>query len=352
MRIVVVGGSGNVGTSVLRALDADPAVKSLVGVARRRPEFALPKLEWSPADIRTADLASVFRGADVVIHLAWVIQPSHDLAGLHSTNVGGSQRLFDAVVEAGVPSLVYASSVGAYSPGPKDRPVDESWPTDGIASSFYSRHKAATERQLDRLEARHREVRVVRLRKALIFKGEAGSGVRRLFLGSLLPVQVLRPAFIPLVPRTPGLRFQAVHTDDVAEAYRLAALGTVRGAFNIAADPVLDPDTLAQLLSARPVPVPAGVLRAAAALSWRVGLQPTPAGWVDLALQVPILDTTRARVELGWTPRRSAGEALLELLDGLRQGAGVDTPPLEPWRGASAETRAALRAIAAERGAA
>ncbi len=352
MRIVVVGGSGNVGTSVLRALSADPAVEWLVGVARRRPEFSLPKLEWVAADIRTAELASIFDGADAVIHLAWVIQPSHNPQGLHSTNVGGSQRVFDAVVEAGVPSLVYASSVGAYSPGPKDRPVDESWPTDGIASSFYSRHKAATERQLDRIEAQHPDLRVVRLRKGLIFKGEAGSGVRRLFLGSLLPAQVLRPSLIPVVPRTAGLRFQAVHTDDVAEAYRLATLGTQRGPFNIAADPVLDPRTLGELLSARPVPVPAAVLRAATSLSWRVGLQPTPPGWVDLALRVPILDTTRARVELGWSPRHSAGEALLELLEGLREGAGIDTPPLTPWRGASTETRTALEAIAAERRAA
>ncbi|MDP9442615.1 MAG: NAD-dependent epimerase/dehydratase family protein [Actinomycetota bacterium] len=349
MRVVVVGGSGNVGTSVLRAVSADPAVESVIGVARRRPEFSLPKLEWVAADIRTADLATIFRGADAVIHLAWVIQPSHDLAGLKSTNVGGSQRVFDAVVEAGVGAVVYASSIGAYSPGPKDRAVDESWPTDGIASSFYSRHKAATERQLDRLEAQHPEVRVVRLRKALIFKGEAGSGLRRLFLGSLLPAQVLRPSLIPVVPRTPGLRFQAVHTDDVAEAYRLATVGTVRGAFNIAADPVLDPDTLGELLSARPVPVPAAVLRGATSLSWRVGIQPTPPGWVDLAMQVPIMDTTRARVQLGWTPRHSAGDALLELLDGLREGSGVDTPPLSPWRGASAETKAALEAIAAER---
>ncbi len=352
MRIVVVGASGNVGTSLLRALSADPAVESLVGVARRRPNFGLPKLEWASADIRTADLVELFGGAHAVVHLAWVIQPSHDLAGLHSTNVEGSRRLFEAAAEAGVGALVYASSVGAYSPGPKDRAVDESWPTDGVASSFYSRHKAATERMLDRLEVEHPEVRVVRLRKGLIFKGEAGSGVRRLFLGSLLPAGLLRPSFIPLVPRTPGLRFQAVHTEDVAEAYRLAILGSARGAFNIAADPVLDPDVLGELLAARPVPVPRAVLRAGAAMTWRVGVQPTPPGWIDLALQVPILDTTRARVELGWTPRHSAGEALLELLEGLRRGQGIDTPPLSPWQGASAETRAALKAIAADRRAA
>ena len=334
MRIVVVGASGNVGTSVLRALSAEPSVESLVGVARRRPEFSLPKLEWVAADIRTADLAAVFAGADAVIHLAWVIQPSHDLAGLQSTNVGGSQRVFAAVVEAGVGSLVYASSIGAYSPGPKDRAVDESWPTDGIASSFYSRHKASTERQLDRLEAEHPEVRVVRLRPSLIFKREAASGIRRLFMGRLVPPPLLRPSRIPFVPRTDRLVFQAVHTDDVAEAYRLAILGDARGAFNIAADPVLDPDQLGRILHAKPVPVPSQILRIAADVSWRAHLQPTPPGWVDLAICSPVLDTTRARQELGWQPTKTSGEALVELLDAFADRAFGPTPALarDGWR--------------------
>ena len=88
-----------------------------------------------------------------MIDLAWLIQPGRDLATLRATNVDGSERVFEAVAEAGVPALVYASSVGAYSPGPKDRRVDESWPTGGIESSFYSRHKAEVERILDRYRA-------------------------------------------------------------------------------------------------------------------------------------------------------------------------------------------------------
>jgi hypothetical protein len=103
----------------------------------------------------------------------------------------------------------------------------------------------------------------------------------------------------------------------------------VRGAFNIAADPVLDPKQLARLLNARTVPVPARVVRAAADLAWRARLTPTPAGWLDMALAVPLMDTTRAREELGWTPNHDSGEAFLSLLDGLRDDAGLETPPLD-----------------------
>ncbi len=209
----------------------------------------MPRIRWEQADIARDDLVELLRGADAVVHLAWLIQPSRDERATHAVNVVGSGRVFDAVARAGVPALVYASSVGAYSPGPKDRAVDESWPTDGIRSSFYSRHKAAVERLLDGFEREHPGVRVVRLRPGLIFDREAASEIRRLFAGPLLPNALVRRSLIPVVPDHPRLVFQAVHTHDVAEAYRLAIrAGDARGAFNVAADPVLDPRGLARLL--------------------------------------------------------------------------------------------------------
>jgi UDP-glucose 4-epimerase len=329
VRVVVVGASGNAGTSLLSALADEAAVDSVLGVARRTPELSLPKVEWARADVSRDELEPLFRGADAVVHLAWLIQPSRDQATLHATNVEGSRRVFRAAGAAGVPALVYASSIGAYSPGPKDRAVDESWPTDGIKTSFYSRHKAEVERLLDSFEVEHPEVRSVRLRPALIFKRDAASEIRRYFAGPLLPNALVRPSRIPVVPDTPRLRFQAVHSLDIGDAYRRAIVDDdARGAYNIAAEPVLDPARLADLLGARRVPVPGRVLRTAAALSWRARLQPTPEGWVDMALGVPIMDTTRAREELGWVPRHASGEALLELLGGIADGDGLGTPPL------------------------
>ncbi|MGH8900130.1 MAG: NAD-dependent epimerase/dehydratase family protein [Egibacteraceae bacterium] len=333
MRVVVFGATGNVGTSVLHALAAEPAVASVLGVARRRPVLDVAKTDWAEADVGADDLTGLVRGADAVVHLAWAIQPSRDLDTVWRTNVDGSTRVFKAVSEARVPVLVYASSVGAYSPGPKDRRVDEAWPVDGVATSFYARHKAEVERRLDHFEREAGHVRVVRLRPGLIFKREAASGIRRLFAGPLLPSRLVRPELVPFVPDVVGLRFQAVHTDDVAQAYRLALLQPVRGAFNIAAEPVLDTAEIARLLDARTVRVPASALRRAAALTWRLRLQPTPPGWLDLAFGVPLMATDRAQQELGWAPQRSASYALMELLAGFRERAGVDTPPLSPKTG-------------------
>ena len=346
MRLVVTGATGNVGTSVVRALSQDPRVEEIVGIARRLPTSQSPRTRWVQADVTVSPLEPIFEGADAVIHLAWAIQPSRDLRTLETINVHGSRRVFEAAAAAGAGALVHASSVGAYSPGPKDRRVDESWPTEGIPSSFYSRHKAACERTLDELEARHPQLRVARLRPALIFKREAAQEIRRLFAGPLLPSPLLRPALIAFLPVVERLVIQAVHADDVGEAYRLAATDpTARGAYNIAAEPVLGPGELGRLLGARPVKVPVKALRAAADLTWRARLQPTPPGWLDMGLGVPVMDTRRAREELGWTPRHEAGETLLELLDGMRDRAGADTPPLDPGAGGPLRVREFLSGV-------
>jgi UDP-glucose 4-epimerase len=324
MRIVVTGATGNVGTSVLTALSADERVDEIVGLARREPEWTPPRTRWAQADIGDGDLRPLFAGADVVIHLAWLIQPSRDGATLERVNVEGSRRVFEAAAEAGVGRLVHASSIGVYSPGPKDRMVDESWPRDGVPTSFYSRHKAAAERALDAVEAQAPQMRTVRLRPALIFKREAGAEVRRLFAGPFLPSRLVRPGLIPLLPLPPALVVQGVHSDDVGQAYRLAALSPAAGGgYNNAADPVLDP----------------------AKLTWRAHLQPTPPGWLDMGLQVPLLDTRRAREHLGWKPERTATEALGELLEGMREPAGLQTPPLEPRAGGPLRIREILTGV-------
>jgi UDP-glucose 4-epimerase len=344
MRVAVIGASGNIGTSVLRALIGDGEISSIIAVARRSAD-GFGKVEWRERDVTRDDLRPDLEGVDAVICLSWLIQPSRDEATLRATNVDGSRRVFEASAKAGVPAVLYSSSVGAYSYGPKDRRVNESWPTDGIETSFYSRHKAEVERILDDFEARHPAIRVVRVRPGLVFKREAASEIRRLFAGPLLPRFLVRRSLIPLVPSTPRLRFQAVHSLDVGEAFRLALHTGVRGPINLAADPVLDGPELGRLLRARPVRTSPRVLRAAADLSWRLRLQPTPPGWLDLALGVPIMDTTRARTALGWTPRYTAGEALLQLLDGIHARAGADTPTLRTEAGGTARAREILTGI-------
>lgn len=340
MRIVITGATGNAGTALLRRLakaKAEGEDLHIVGISRRPPAALAPPspgLEWHGADIGEAGeiprLAEILREADAVVHLAWQIQPNHRLDELFRTNVTGTANMLAATRRAGVPHFVCASSVGAYSRADKDRRVAEDWPVDGIPSSHYSRHKARQEALLTEFETANPETTVARLRPGLIFQQAAGSEVGRYFLGRLLP-RVLPPRpIIPLLPVPPEFIFQAVHADDVADAYWRVLQHRAAGAFNVAAEPVIDPNALGWLLGARRVmPLPLALLRAGVDLTWRARLQPTDAGWVDMAAGAPVMDTARARKELGWSPARSSFQALAEVLEGLGRGAGIaGLPPL------------------------
>ncbi|MFJ1967921.1 SDR family oxidoreductase [Streptomyces sp. NPDC087903] len=329
-RIVVTGATGNVGTSVVRLLSEDPEVGSVRGLARRLPDWSPRKTDWSAVDLTSeqADLVKEFTGADAVIHLAWAFQPTHDPAATWRTNVLGSIRVFEAVAAAGVPTLVHASSVGAYSPGPKDHTVDESWPTHGWPDAAYCREKAYLERALDTFEHEHPRVRVVRMRPAFLFKRASASEQRRIFGGRFLPGPLARPELLPFLPDIPGLRVQALHTDDAAEAYRLAVRSEVRGAFNLAADPPVDAELLGEMLGVRPVRLPRTAARSAIAAAWGLHLLPASPHLFDAVLRLPLMDSTRARAELGWEPQHTATEVLAEFLQGLQRGEGADTAPM------------------------
>ncbi|MFI6104839.1 NAD-dependent epimerase/dehydratase family protein [Streptomyces sp. NPDC051310] len=328
-RIVVTGATGNVGTSVVAALADDPQIASVLGLARRLPGWSPPKTDWASVDLaEDTDLVRYFEGADAVIHLAWAFQPTHDPMRTWRTNVFGSLQVFRDVASAGVPALIHASSVGAYSPGPKNRAVDESWPTHGWPEAAYCREKSYLERVLDSFEVRNPGVRVVRMRPAFLFKEESASEQRRIFAGRFVPGQLARAKAVPFVPDIEGLRFQALHTDDAAQAYRLAIGHDVGGAFNLAAEPPIGAAEIAELLDARVVRVPRPAARALLAAGWNLRLVPASPQLFDAVLRLPMLDCTRARVELGWHPQRSSLDAFDELLRGMRRGAGLDTAPL------------------------
>jgi nucleoside-diphosphate-sugar epimerase len=266
--VVVTGASGNVGSAVLDALTRRPEVRDVVAIARRGPSpssapspadgstarVSAARIQWQPLDVADGGepLLQALTGADVVIHLAWLLQPSRDEAATWRANVHGTTEVLEAAAHAGVGAVIVASSVGAYSPGPKDHAVAESWPTEGVATSSYSRQKAYVERLVDAFECRHPEIRVVRLRPGLVFQARAASEIRCYFAGPFLPGSLLAPDRLPIFPDIPGLATQLVHAEDLAQAYMEAAFREVRGAFNVAADPPLDTAAMATPLGARP----------------------------------------------------------------------------------------------------
>ena len=335
MRIAITGATGNIGSALLRRLSADGG-HQLIGLARRLPDD--PGLapgggavDWRAVDL-TEDaaigvLSEAFRDVDAVVHLAWGFQPSHDLRYLEQLGVGGTRRVLTALNASAVRHLVHMSSVGAYSPKSDDAPVDESWPTGGVRTSRYSVHKAAAERLLDEHEARH-DTLVSRMRPGIVGQRRAGSALLRYGVPAIVPARVLD--HIPVLPLDRRLAIPMVHADDVADAIARELDRRVGGAFNLAAEPPITTDRIAELLGARPVHVPSAVVRAAMSAAWHARLQQVDTGWLDMAFALPLLDCTRATRELGWSPGVDAVTVLREVLEGMRESAATRTPALRP----------------------
>jgi UDP-glucose 4-epimerase len=330
MRVVVTGASGNIGTALLRRLTAGGG-HDLVALARRIPDEPPSPATWVAADLtENASLGALERaldGADAVVHLAWGFQPTHDVGFLEELGVGGTRRVLAAVANTGVPHLVHMSSVGAYSPKRDDTPVDESWPTGGVPTSPYSRHKAAAERLLDAHEENHDTI-VSRMRPGIVGQRSAGSSLLRYGVPALVPSWVID--HVPVLPLDRGLRIPMVHSDDVADAVARVLEQRAGGAFNLAADPPITTERIAEALGARPVHVPSAVLRPVMSAAWHARLQQVDPGWLDMGFALPLLDSSRARRELGWSPASPADAVLREVLAGMRERDAARTPVLRP----------------------
>lgn len=333
-RLLITGASGNLGTALLRRL-ADRDDLNVVGLTRRAPAAEPPydRVRWFHADLADRDsepvLDEALAGVDTVVHLAWGFQPTRRPDYLRRTGVDGSARVLAAADRAGVGHFVHLSSVGTYAAKSNDEPVDEAYPHTGMRTSHYSEHKAAVEAQLDDYERDHPHgMAIARMRPGIVLQRTAGAAFSRYGVPAYFPTSLL--PHVPVLPLDRRFAVPVVHSDDVADALVRVVDQKGTGAFNLAADEPMTRAVVAEVLQARAVHVPAPVLRAAVSASWRLRLQPLSPGWIDLAFAAPLLDSGRAKQELGWRPGVDARSALAEAVAGIAGNAGAASPPLRP----------------------
>lgn len=318
--VAVTGPTGEIGISAVTALEREPAVDSIVGMARRPFDPASRgwlKTTYQQGDIldREAVDALVAR-ADVVIHLAFIIMGSHDES--ERVNLQGARNVFEATVAARRPRrLVYTSSVAAYgyhSDNPV--PLTEDVPTRGSAEHYYSEQNAASEALLAEI-TRDCSLEVFVLRPCIVAGPKATALADAMpwnqLPGPMRAVVKAVPVLKPVVP-DPGFPLQLVHHDDIAAAIALAATAPAPpGAYNIAGDGVVTVADVARALGGRPVRVPAVAATAASAAISRAPLVPSMLEWLHTARTSMVMDTTKAKTQLGWRPLHSSQETLAAL---------------------------------------
>lgn len=328
LTVAVTGPTGTFGFGLLPLLEADDRVSRIIGIARRPFDPARhgwTKMEYRRGDVRDPDaLRKAFRDADVVVHLAFMIVGS-DKHTTRSVNVEGTLNTFWAAAEAGVQRFVYASSVAAYG-FHADNPVgmDEDWPARPADRLYYAQQKAELEELLALERAEYPDVGVYVLRPSAVV------GPHTIGAKGLLPAPLMRLAALvrriagplrrlPLrVPvAVPDLPMQLVHEDDVGRALLQCVLGAgPPGSYNIAAEGVLSTVDVVRELGLAALPLPARPAYGAARRVVQLPFLPTIASWLEIATHPAVMDTRRARSELGWQPRYSALEALRDALRG------------------------------------
>ncbi len=327
LTVAVTGPTGTFGFGLVPLLQADDRVERIVGIARRPfdpAEHGWTKMEYRRGDVRDEDaLREAFAGADVVVHLAFMITGSASRAATRAINVDGTLNTFRAAAAAGARRFVYASSVAAYG-FHADNPIGmtEDWPVRPAARLFYAQEKAEIERLLRDAAAEHPEMGLYVLRPPVVL-GPHTVGAKDLLPGPLAPLGRALGARlgrlpVPVPAPVPDLPIQFVHEEDVGRAFLLCVVGAgPPGAYNITGDGVLSAIDVARELGVIPVPVPAGPVQAAARA---VASVPTPpfvppaTEWVEAVSHPAIMDATKAKTELGWQPRYTSLEALRDTL--------------------------------------
>lgn len=296
----------------------------------RRPfdpsSHGLEKLEYRRGDILDrSSTDALVADADVVVHLAFLIFGSKSRT--RQINLDGSRNVFESALQANVRRLVYTSSVAAYGfHQDNPQPLTEDVEVRGHETHYYSHQKAEVERLLVNLTTTMGQSTDVYVTRPCTVGGPTAlMPIQRMpfaRLGHDLPAPAraaLRPfrSLRPVLP-DPGVVFQLVHEDDVASALVSAVLGKGRpGAYNLAAEGELHVADLARALGWYSVPVPKGVVGAAAALA-RLPLMPAQSAWLN-ALRVPVvMDCTKAQTELGWRPKFDAFETLEQTVASAR----------------------------------
>ena len=341
LTVAVTGPTGTFGFGLIPLLQADDRVTRIVGIARRPFEpaaYGWTKLEYRRGDVRDeAALRDAFADADVVVHLAFLVTGGASAAVLRAVNVDGTLNAFRAAARAGARRFVYASSVAAYGFHP-DNPVGmtEEWPVRPAARLFYAQEKAELERLLQaeaarietarteaaRPEAARPEVAGAAAAPALyllrppVVLGPHAVGAKDLLPGPLAPLgRILAGRIgrspVPLPVMVPVMPLQVVHEDDLGQALLRCVLAAgPPGAYNIAADGILTTADVARGFGLIPLPLPGGPARLAARAFASLPFLPPAAQWVEAASHPAIMDTTKAKRNLGWTPRFTALEAL------------------------------------------
>ena len=300
-RVLVTGGSGYLGSLVVARLAAAGA--TVISVDRREPAEPVGGVHYVTADLREVELSTLLteHGIRAVVHLAAIVEPPRGMSDeeLEDIEVGGTERVVDACLSAGVEHLTVTSSGAAYGYHARNdgRLLTEDEPVPGSPELAYSRHKAAVEAILARTARLHPELGVLVLRPGTILGAHTDNQITALFTGPI----------VLCLSENDG-PFTFVWAEDVADIIVTGLQRRRTGVYNVAGDGVMTMRDIAKAEGKRVVTIPSAVVRAALRAGRFARLFRYGPEQVDFLLHRPVLDNSRLRRDFPGLPSRTTQE--------------------------------------------
>jgi UDP-glucose 4-epimerase len=302
MRYVITGGSGYIGTRLVERLVEREDTERVVIADVRPPRHFRPKAEYQELDVRDGQRARQLlerERPDALVHLAFVLNPSHDENAMYQVDVGGTHNMLEAATAAGTEHVLVTSSSTAYGAFPDNPvPIEEDWPVRGVPDFEYARDKAESDRMCQLWALQHPERTMTIVRPCIVFGPNVDNFIVRLFTNSPFATDLGNLDQVT----------QYVHEDDLVEALIALLIGRHAGAFNVAADGTITFGECARIAGLRTRRLPIAVARRLAGLTWKLHVSETPPGQIHFAVHPWVVSNEKLKRETGWKPRHTSRE--------------------------------------------
>jgi UDP-glucose 4-epimerase len=320
MRYLITGGSGYIGTRLVELLAARDDTEKIVICDVVPPRGGhQPKTEFERVDVRDrgAVHSALQRASpDVLVHLAFILNPAHDEGFMYDVDVNGTHNVLEAAAEAGIGQVLVTTSGVAYGAFPDNpEPITEDHPVRGVARFSYARDKTESDRIVQLWALQHPDTITTIVRPCIVFGPNVDNYLLRLWT---------KQPFAVDAGNLDG-HIQFVHEDDVVEAVSGLLVGRHAGQFNLSPEGLMTLRECAEVLGTPIRRMPLWAYRALAKLLWRLRLSEAPPGQIDFALYPWILSNEKIKATLGWTPQHSSRETFE-----ITMRAQGKLPPAEP----------------------
>jgi UDP-glucose 4-epimerase len=305
-KVVITGISGYLGTQILKLLDQDKDVETVVGIDIRPPNYSTSKLKFYSRDVREP-LVDIFaeNKVDSAFHLAFVLPPNFRVDA-HSINIGGSQSFLHACEATSVEALFYQSSHTVYGAHP-DNPslITEDQPLRPVANFPYGQDKAEVDLMFQEHMKTHPKQSVTIVRVVSVVGPAAGpSGLNVLFM----------PVTMYVCGHDPGWQF--IFEDDLARLDVTLVKERRSGVFNAGAEGALPYREMLRATGKPSLGLPSWLWKFLISFSWALRIQrKSPAGGLEYMKHPIIVSTEKLAKTTGFKFTMNSRDALKSYMD-------------------------------------